>query len=204
MNIATYFRVVRARLVLVIAFTLLSTAGYVSFLLVTPAMYQSTARVYLAPAVTSPDGDLQSFAQVQQLTSTYAVIASSSAVLGPVGSGLKHVQSPSELKQVVTAASVEGTSTIEIEVKAQSPNVADAIANGVAATLPRVATGLQSSSGDQITVNIIDPGHAEALRTLPGILSQSGLAGLIGLAVGLALVALLPQRAALTRDELRG
>ncbi len=189
MDLHDYLEVFRRRWVsatiVLLVITALTTAGT---MVMTP-QYTATTRLFFAVEDTETVTDLaqgSSFA-VKQMTS-YAEVATSPVVLGPVITKLGLDQDPTTLAKSVKATIPPETVILEISVTDTSAELAASIANAVGARVAEVAA--QLSAGKAVKATPIAPALIPTSPSSPIIPRNLALGVALGLLLGLG-VALL-------------
>jgi Mrp family chromosome partitioning ATPase len=187
MDLRTLFEAVWRRRLLVVAVLLLDLLATVFFLVTAPKSYTAEATISAAPnADVAAQG---SVANVESLQATVAQTASTPSVLNTVSARLLPVtRSFRKLRGEVSGSLVPGTVLIRVKVVDESPTTAAAIANAVAAELPKH----DPSAG----ILVFSPFESATPPTSP-----SAPKAKLVLAVGLVLGVALAFGAALLRDN---
>jgi succinoglycan biosynthesis transport protein ExoP len=193
-ELADYLEILRRRwlIVVIIALTALALASAVT--LVMPKKYTATTRLFIAVAGGESVTDLaqgSNFAEKQM--SSYAEVATSPRVLGPVIQQLGLPTTPKELSESVEATVPVNTVILEISVTDLEPARAAQIANAVGRALANAASELSPAKQDG-TKTVVATTFAEAevpdKPSSPKILQNLGLGLTMGLLLGLGVAVL--------------
>lgn len=137
-------------------------AGIVAFAIasVQPSVYESQVTMVVGPPQSGRSLDYNQLLAAQQLSETYATIASTRPVLLPVIEELELPDTPARLQRRVTAASASDSPILSVTVRDADPLQAAAIANAIARRLEEDAAA--TASGDAFQQSIQD--ELEAIR----------------------------------------
>ncbi|TFD69796.1 polysaccharide biosynthesis tyrosine autokinase [Cryobacterium ruanii] len=182
-----YLRTITRRWLLIVIVGLLGGAVAWGYAATLPAQYQATNSVF----VTSDRGEttselLQTSTFTQNLVQSYAQLATTPTVLGPVISELGLDISTQALASRVTAVTPLNTVFIEITVTSRSAVQAVTLADAVSGSLARAVENLAPKGPDNlpsITVKTVSPAQLPGSPFAP----NTQLIVLTGLLVGLVL-----------------
>jgi capsular exopolysaccharide synthesis family protein len=187
-------RVLRRRWLTLLVTTLLGLGASVLLIMATPPVYRTSAKVFLSTTEGNSVGELvQGSNYAQNLVQSYADLATTPVVLGPVITDLGLKTTPEALAGDVRADVTLNTVIIEISASASDGATAAAIANTVGKEL---AVAVQNVSpkglknGEAIQISPISPARVPAVPAWPNrkLLGALGLAFGLALGVGLALL----------------
>lgn len=153
--------------------------------LVVPPTYEASTQLYVRTAGSGSISDLnQGGAFAQNIVSTYATVATTQAVLGPVKERLRLPVSIESLTTQITASAPLDQTLINISVRDSSPGQAARIANAVASSLQTWVTKTEDS-GDAaaaaVSVSITQPASVPIKAAAPSLRTNMLIGGLIGL-----------------------
>jgi capsular exopolysaccharide synthesis family protein len=193
-ELSEYLNILRRRwlTVVIIGLTALALASAVT--LAMPKKYTATTRLFIAVAGGESVTDLaqgSNFAEKQM--SSYAEVATSPRVLGPVIRQLGLPTTPKELSQSVEAIVPVNTVILEISVTDLDPTRAAQIANAVGRELANAASELSPTKEDG-TKAVVATTFAEAevpdKASSPRIVQNLGVGLILGLLLGLGVAVL--------------
>lgn len=145
MSFAEYAKPLRTHWFLILTLGVLGAVRAFLYAQRLPVLYSSQASVMVIPARGETTVELvQGSNYVQNLVQTYALLASSPVVLDPVIDDLGLAEDSYSLQRRVSVSAPINTVIIEITVTDLSPNGAQDIANGVAASLTTAVDALSS------------------------------------------------------------
>lgn len=168
------------------------------FSLVTTSKYEATAQLYVSIPTSDSATELnQAATYLSRELKSYATVASSPYVLGPMIEDTGLNRSVSDVSDMVEVTNPTATSIIQINATAESPAEAQEIANGVADQLIK---GVASLSPE--VANRTGAVRAEVLSRAQQPTKPSGIPSLVYPAAGLVLGALLGVVLAFVLDSL--
>jgi capsular exopolysaccharide synthesis family protein len=173
--------------VVIIALTALALASAVT--LAMPEKYTATTRLFIAVAGGESVTDLaqgSNFAEKQM--SSYAEVATSPRVLGPVIQQLGLPTTPKELSESVEATVPANTVILEISATDLDPTRAAQIANAVGRGLANAAGELSPAKGagtEAVVATTIAEAEVPDKASSPKILQNLGVGVIVGLLMGL-------------------
>ena len=155
---------------------------------ITP-LYEAEVLMYVNSSDISVGGAKVSISQgeltaAQSLIKTYAVILNTRTTLNDVieESGVSYTYE--ELKEMITAESVNSTEVFSITVTSPDPNEAELLANTIARVLPdKIASIVEGSSA-----RIVDYAVVPAEKSSPSLIKNSAVGALIGFVLACAVV----------------
>lgn len=155
---------------------------------VTP-LYEAEVLMYVNSSDISLGGAKVSISQgeltaAQSLIKTYAVILNTRATLNDViaESGVSYTYE--DLKEMITAESVNSTEVFSITVTSPDPNEAELLANTIARILPdKIASIVEGSSA-----RIVDYAVVPAEKSSPSLTKYSAVGALIGFVLACAVI----------------
>lgn len=197
MELRDYLRILHKYWILISAVTLLGviTGSGVS-LLATPK-YQATTQLYVS--VRGEGQGVVDLAQgsnvARQSVATYAAIASTESVLGPVIKDLKLDVSSSSLATQIQATAPDSQSLVKVTATGTDAELTADIANSVGKSLKNVVEDdLEASSIEGnpslVSLDIVQPALTPTSAITPRVPLNIALGGLLGLAVGTGLAIL--------------
>lgn len=183
----------RSWVILLVAIILGVGAGYGGSALATP-VYTAKAKLYFSIGAGTSGTDLnQGSTYVQAQMLSYAELATSPIVLGPVIDSLGLETSPATLAGTIDATTPQGTTLLEISANApnaeQAAHVANAIAGSLSSEIDRLVP-VSTSSKKALAVTLVTPASAPLSPSAPDT-SRNILAGIVlGLIVGVLIMVL--------------
>jgi capsular exopolysaccharide synthesis family protein len=168
----------RKAIVLVVAALVMAAAGF--FVATEAASYESRATIALLPDGQNPELVPFYGQAVESLLPTYAELVESGAFLDQVAQDLPFPVTGAALGASVFADPLPGVGVLEMVARSPSPELARAMAQGVAEEF--VA---QLADNGIVTVRIIDPARAPTDPVSPRPALVLGVAALVGVAMGL-------------------
>lgn len=165
-----------------------------TFFVLAPREYTSTARIYVTTATGDDLAQLQLGRSVSEhIVSSYADLVNTPIVLEPVMRQAGVDESLTEFADSVDASVVEGTTLLEVSVRASSPEVSTARTEALAESLVGFIGDLEEMQGapqDLISVSIMQPAVLPEAPTSPQPLLVFGAAAGGGAVFGLGSAAL--------------
>lgn len=193
MELQDYVRVIRKRWRIIVATIVLALAAAAAYTFLTPAVYQSTAQLFVSTSSVGSASDLaagNTFTQNQ--VKTYADLVTTPRILDPVIAKLSLQTNATDLGKSVTATVPVDTVLINIAAKDGDPARAAAIANAVSEQTAKAIPELETVSrtrGSPVKVSVVMNASAWEL-VAPRPARNLGLGFVLGclLALGLALL----------------
>jgi succinoglycan biosynthesis transport protein ExoP len=193
-ELGDYLDILRRRWlgVLIIALATLALASAVT--LAMPKKYTATTRLFIAVAGGQSVTDLaqgSNFAEKQM--SSYAEVATSPRVLGPVIQQLGLQTTPKELSESVEATVPVNTVILEISATDLDPSRAAQIANAVGRELANAASELSPAKEDgtkAVVATTIAEAEVPDKASSPKIVQNLGIGLILGLLLGLGVAVL--------------
>lgn len=191
MSVVDYLRSIGRNWVAVVALAVLGAVGGFVLSSATPDLYRSTSALLLTSDRGGSTSELvQGSTYVQNLVSTYVLLANSEIVLQPVIEELDLDTSAQALATTVSASSPLDTVIIDITAVSRDPELAQAIASSVTGSLITVVT-------EDVSPTSVDGTPTVRLTTIqnatlprfpfePNTRLNVLLGGLIGLVLGVA------------------
>jgi capsular exopolysaccharide synthesis family protein len=189
-DLRDFVRVLRRRWRILAALVLLATAGAVTATALSPRNYQAQVELFVSlrdggSGTTSSayQGNLFS----QERVKSYARIADSAAVTGPVVRQLDLDLSPEQLASKIDAAAPSDTVLVDITVRDPSPVAARDLANAVATQFARVVGDLERPARGQpspVSMTVVRPAEFPASPVSPRPTLNVSLGVLLGLVLG--------------------
>ena len=169
-----------------------------SFWLITP-LYSASTSMYVYNQQNRTNSIITSsdLTTSQKLVSTYIVVLKSNSVLEKVSRELDNKYSAEQIREMLTASSIDGTEAFEINVIHKDPEVARTIANTIANAAPAEITRVVKAGA----VEVIDFATLPEEPTSPNIKLNTAIGALAGLAIAVILVLLLAMADTAVRSE---
>lgn len=194
MDLRDYIKVLRNRWLLIAGTTVLALLGAIGATLVATPRYESSTQLFVSTQGGSDSTDLaQGNSFSQQRVKSYAEIASTPAVLGPVIDELGLATTPAQLARSVTADAPLDTVLINIAVRddsaAQAQRIAAAVGNQFALTIVSLE---QPLTGERAAVRatVVKASTVPGAPVTPRVPLNLALGLLVGLALGVGLAIL--------------
>ncbi|GGM00751.1 polysaccharide biosynthesis tyrosine autokinase [Glutamicibacter protophormiae] len=197
MELRDYLRILRRYWVQIVATTLLGIiVGAVVSITATPK-YEASTQIYV-----SVRGDGQAVGELaqgstvaRQSVSTYASIATTESVLGPVIEKLDLPQSPEVLSAQIQATAPANQSLISVIVTGEDPKLTAQIANEVGKSLKAVVEDELEASTTRnepslVSMNTVQPATEPVAPVSPRVPLNLALGTLLGMALGLGIAVL--------------
>lgn len=195
MTVGDYLRAIARSWILVILLGAVGTAGGYVIATLTPDSYRSTGAIL----VTSDRGDstselVQGNAYVQNLVSTYVLLASSELVLQPVIDELDLETTPRSLASTISASTPLNSVIIEVSATSQSASLAQQITASVIESLSNVVTNdvapTDSEGNPTVRLTTIESANEPRFAYAPIARNYAAIGALAGVAIGLILAVL--------------
>lgn len=190
----------RSVLLVLLLVTAGAAIGALVAYLATP-VYESSARILVSSGVADATEDADEV-RSDQRAAAYAVVVTSEAaaekVLAETG-----VQLPvDQLAKQVTGEAVDGTSVLEVRVRAENPEQARVLAEGYADALAVLAVETEPAGEPQapLELTLLDPPTFDEDPVAPDIPLHLAVAAAVGLALGLVVVVVRAARDRSIRD----
>jgi succinoglycan biosynthesis transport protein ExoP len=191
-----FVRVLRRRWRIVSALAAVGVLAAVLVTVLATPVYQADTQVFVslresggAASSNAYQGSLFS----QERVKSYAKIADSPAVTRPVIEELRLAMSNGDLAGKITATAPADTVLVDITVVDPSPQLAQRLANSVAARFATVVADLERPATGQtspVTVTVVRPAELPGSPVSPRVVVNLGLGLLVGLALGIAVAVL--------------
>lgn len=194
MTLLQYYRIILSHWALVLFSVLMGLSLGGIYSAYSPKTYVARSQVYVTLEGAQSLADLKAGAEyLDSSMSSWASVAGSEVALRPVINNLRLERSVDELMRDTTIVREPSTYTLSISISDRDPNVASAIANGVAAQLDATLPGLArvpSSDSSFLRVRQIVTSTPPEQPTTPNV-RMAVPAGVVGgFAVGLTLAVL--------------
>lgn len=193
MELRDYLRILHKYWILIVATTLVGMAAGAGASILMSPKYEATTQLYVSVRGEGQAiGDLaQGSTIARQSVSTYAAIATTESVLGPVVDQLDLELTPSALSASIQADAPANQSLVSLTVTAEDPTQAAQIANAVGQSLKSVVEeDLEASTvkGDPslVSLNTVQSATVPGAPVSPRVPLNIALGILIGLAIGIA------------------
>ena len=186
--------VLRRRWATVIATVVLAMAVAAGASITSTPQYTASSQVFVAAGGNASPGELaQLNIFVQERVRSYAALATTPLVLDTVVDELDLSQSTEQLAQQIEVSTSTDTVLMRVSVTdtdAQTAAaVADAVVNRLSAVVPEVEPA-QADGAPAISIVITDPAEVPSEPSSPRLLLNLALAGVAGIAIGVALALL--------------
>ncbi|WP_375422743.1 polysaccharide biosynthesis tyrosine autokinase [uncultured Friedmanniella sp.] len=190
MELRDYLRMLRRGWPTVLLVTALALGLAAAYLAVAPKKYEATAVVFVSASRPDSITDLQQGNQFAvNSAATYADIADSATVLGPVAEQLRPSRTVEQLEDMVTTGRRESTSLIDITATAgsaaEAANVANATAASAVKVIPALTPQLGSSTRSLVDLQVVRSSPEPSAAVSPDTSRVLALGLIAGLALGL-------------------
>lgn len=196
MELLDYLAVLRKRWVSVVATALVVVAAVVGYTLTSTPQYQATTRLFFAVPGGETVSDLaQGSSFTEKQMSSYAEVATSPLVLGPVIGELGLDQSAEQLRGSIRATVPVNTVILELTAGSTDPARAAALANAVGGQLAEVVADLYPERADgtqTVLATTLSQAVVPNAPASPNFLRNIAIGLLLGLGLGVG-VALLQE-----------
>jgi capsular exopolysaccharide synthesis family protein len=188
MELREYLIVLRKRWVTAVIVALAVLVATIVATLVATPQYQATTRLFFAvPGGESVSDLAQGSSFTEKQMSSYAEVATSPLVLGPVVAELGLQSNPAQLAQSIHATVPANTVILEITATSTDPKEASATANAVGTQLQTVAASLYPERADgtqAVLATTLTPARPPETPSSPNAKRNLALALVLGLAAG--------------------
>lgn len=184
MELREYLAILRKRWVSVAIVTVLGLVLAAAVSLVMTPQYEARARLYVAVVSGDSVGELtQTATFAERQLASYAEMATSPLVLGPVSEQLGEPVEPSE----ITVSPPSGTTILNVIAAHEDSSHAALIANAVADQLIRTIEDVTPAAEGQalVSTEVIEPAVAPDSPVRPDVVVNLALGLVLGLAAGL-------------------
>ena len=196
MDLRDFVRVLRRRWRIVTALVVLATGTAVAVTALSTRIYQADTQLFVSlqdggnsTSTNAYQGNLFS----QERVKSYAKIANSPAVTGPVVKQLSLDLTPDQLASRITASAPTDTVLVDLVVKDPSPTRARDIANTVSTQFAKVVADLErpaSGRASPVAVTVVRPADLPTSPVSPRTTINVALGLLVGLALGIGVAVL--------------
>ncbi|MDV6233166.1 polysaccharide biosynthesis tyrosine autokinase [Rhodococcus cercidiphylli] len=194
MEIQDYFKILKARWIIIVVTVIVAILGALGASLLTTPLYESSARMFVSTSGgTSVSETYQGNLFSQQRVASYSELVTSEALAARVLDVLPLGLTPSQLAAKVKASSTPDTVLFDITVSDSSSARARDIANAMAAELINQVRELETPEGGgapSAGVKTFQQADASASPVSPNTKRNLALGAAIGLLLGLALAVL--------------
>ena len=190
LDLQDYLRVARQRWLLIAATVLAAVAAASLLTLQSTPMYQSTARLFVSTEQSDTNDAYTGGLFSQLRVTSYASLLSGEAIARRVVDRLDLDVSPESLSGQISAVSEPDTVIMSISVTDESPKRAQKLAQAVSEEFVLYVAELETPPGEStppVKASIIDRATMPAGYVSPQPLRNLGLAGLLGVLVGVGL-----------------
>jgi len=188
MDLRDYLRVVARRWRIIVGFTLAALGMAALVTVVMTPQYASTARLFVSTSPNNSDEAYQGSLFSAQRVTSYADLASGQALARRVIDRLDLETTTFELIERIDATVVPETVLLEITVTDPDPRQAQRLTQAVAGELTELVSELETARGESfapIEATIVDPASRPIIPESPKPLLNLGLAGVLGLLLGI-------------------
>lgn len=193
MDLRDYVRVIRARWVVITAFTLASIALFALLTLRSTPQYASSARLFVSTAATDDAQALQGSSFSLQRVKSYADLLTGQVIARRVVAAMNLDESPAALAGQISASSNPETVILTITVTDPSPQRAKKLVDAVAAQFVTYVAELETPPGkDEATskASVVDPGTLPGSPISPNPMRNLALGAVLGLLIGVGVAVL--------------
>ncbi len=187
MTLLDYVVTLRRKFLAILVLGVLGATGAYSFAAATPSVYEASTSVLVTSELGSSGSDLvQGSTYVENLVSSYVLLARSEKVLQPVIDQLNLDASPRQLARVVSAESPLNTVLINVSVKGRDPKQAANLADAVTDSLARAVADVSPVVGGKPAIRLTTTQSADVPRNPvePNRYRWTALGALAGLLLG--------------------
>jgi capsular exopolysaccharide synthesis family protein len=195
-DLRDFLRVLRRRWRIVAALVVLATATAVAVTALSTKVYQADTQLFVSlqdsgssTSTTAYQGNMFS----QERVKSYAKIANSPKVTGPVVKQLRLDLTPDQLAGRITASAPTDTVLVDLVVRDPSPSQARDIANAVSTQFAKVVADLErpaTGRASPVSVTVVRPADLPAAPVSPRPTINVALGLLVGLALGIGVAVL--------------
>lgn len=189
MELKDYWRVLRTRWRLFVAFISAGLVTGVGLTMLMPSTYTAQTDLFVAPEAGSSTAELmQGSTFILNRVKSYVQVIDKDVILQPVIDELGLDESVAQLAERVQASVVTETVVVTIAVEDHSPTRAALIANTIATEFTTMAPELEPARADEtavVRVTVIDPAAVPLHASSPSLKFNTALGLLAGLALGL-------------------
>ncbi|MGO1971708.1 MAG: polysaccharide biosynthesis tyrosine autokinase [Propionibacteriaceae bacterium] len=189
MELKDYWRVLRTRWRLFVAFISAGLVTGVGLTMLMPSTYTAQTELFVAPEAGSSTAELmQGSTFILNRVKSYVQVVNKDVVLQPVIDELGLDDSVAELAERVEASVITETVVVTISVDDHSPTRAALIANTIADEFSTIAPELEPARADEtavVRVTVINPAAIPLHASSPSLKFNTALGLLAGLALGL-------------------
>ena len=193
MDLRDFIRVLRRRWKVVLSLVLLATGAATAVTALSTRVYQADVQLFvsLRDGTSSSNGSSSAYQGnlfSQERVKSYARIANSPAVTGPVVKQLGLDLTPDQLGAKITAAAPTDTVLVDLTVKDPSPTRARDLANATATQFAKVVGDLERPGQGQrspVNVAVVRPAGLPTTPVSPRVRINIALGLLVGLALGI-------------------
>lgn len=190
MTLTDYLHLLRKRVWMVAASTLVALAGAAAIVLLSTPKYEATTQLFVSANDTgSLASDLQQGSQFSQSrVQSYAEIVNTEQITDPVAAQLNAGLTGKQISKEISATAPLNTVLLNVHVTDTSPARAQRIANAVSQQFATYAAELEASAGGKtppIKVTVVKPATLPTTPVSPKVALDLGLGLLIGLGFGI-------------------
>jgi polysaccharide biosynthesis transport protein len=191
MNSPTPMRVVRRRWRSIVVMAMVGLLGGLAYVLAAPVTHRATASAFFSLTAGNSAADLvQGSTYTQNQVDSFALLATTPAVLQPVIDDLDLRTTPRALARQVEATVPVGTVIVEVAASDASPQRSARLADAVLASLSRVVEDIAPQDADgrpTVVATTVAPAQVPTAAASPDVPLSFAVALLAGLATGAGL-----------------
>jgi capsular exopolysaccharide synthesis family protein len=194
MDFRDHLRLLRKNLWLILATSLVGVGVAAAYSLTRVPQFEATSTVFVSTQTGDTAQELNQGSNFTQArVKSYANLAGTPIVLGPVIARLQLPVTGDELNSQVTAESPLGTTLIQISVREADATAAATISNAIASSLTSAVEQIETPSGQSVSpvkLSLVRPAAVPVAPVSPRLELNLALGLLIGLAIGLGVAVL--------------
>ena len=192
MNDPDYARLIRRGFLPIVLLVILGAVGGLLVSRSATPLYDSSSAVAFSVAGARTSTDVNQGAMyIQTEMPTYAELATSPAVLGPVVQDLGLKTTPAKLAPTITTTVPQDTAVLSLSVESASPSLARRIADGVASELSRAVVDSAPRLADSTTAVVTTRTIKDAVTPTAPSSPRTSVNVVAGAVIGLLIGALL-------------
>lgn len=197
-----FFYIIKKRKAIIISITLAAViiVGIISYFVMSP-VYESSSTVIIGSENHTEDSanKYNDVMMYQQLTKTYASLATSQFIEGKAAQKLGNGMTADKLNNLITVTPRENTQLIDIKAEGNTPEEALKRATAISKAFSENITSVYSIA----TVNIVDNGELPQSPSKPNKKLYVAIAFFIGLVVSIAIAISLERRTGKTTGNIK-
>jgi capsular exopolysaccharide synthesis family protein len=189
MDLQDLVRLLRKNLWLLVATTLVGAGAAAAYSFTRVPLYEATSTVFVSTQTGDTAQELNQGSNFTQArVKSYATLATTPLVLGPVVSALQLPLTETDLDEQIEADTPPGTTLIAISVTDPDPARAAAVSNAVAGSLTTAVQQIETPSGQTVSpvkLSLVRPAEVPLVAVSPRLKLDLAVGLLIGLLIGL-------------------